>query len=202
MDIINNRLCLSSTIVQDVMSHCQSDSTLRVAYFYFDFNDGEKQRHENLIRSLITQLSTPSAKTPEALQALYSRNQDGQQQPSNDRLVATLQSILGDFPKTYIILDALDECTDREELLELIREISGWKMGKIHILATSRRERDIEEALEPLLTDQICIQSAQVNGDIQLHIRERLHNDPKLKKWPVKVKEEIEETLMDGACGM
>jgi len=183
------------------MSHCQADATFGVAYFYFDFNDREKQRHEGLVRSLITQLSTQSAKTPEALQALYSRNQNGQQQPSNDGLVATLQSILGDFPMTYIILDALDECTDRAELLELIREISGWKM-KIHILATSRKERDIEEALEPLLTGQICVQSEQINGDIQLHVRERLHNDPKLKKWPVKVKEEIEKALMDGACGM
>src|SRR5215471_2646841 len=113
MAIVNNCLRFSSTIIEDVKSHCLSDSTLGFAYFYFDFNDGEKQRHENLIRSLITQLSAKSAKVPEALQALYSLSEGGQHQPSKDGLVTTLQSILGDFPKTYIILDALDECADR-----------------------------------------------------------------------------------------
>src|SRR5579859_2732861 len=103
-------MCSSSTIVEDVMRHCQSDPALRLAYFYFDFNDREKQRHENFIRSLITQLSTQSARIPDALQTLYSHCQNGQQQPSIDRLVATLQTVLVDFPKTYVILDALDEC--------------------------------------------------------------------------------------------
>lgn len=143
-----------------------------------------------------------STKTPEALQALYSRNYDGQQQPRNAALAEVLQSILEDSPGTFIILDALDECTDREELLELIRKIRGWKVGKVHVLATSRKEKDIEEALEPLVTSKICIQSTQVNGDIQLLIREQLHNDPKLKKWPAKVQEEVEKTLMEWANGM
>jgi hypothetical protein len=86
--------------------------------------------------------------------------------------------------------------------LELIRKIREWKVGKVHVLATSRKEKDIEEALEPLVTSKIGIQSAEVDGDIQLLIREQLHNDPKLKKWPAKVQEEVEKTLMEGANGM
>jgi len=114
--------------------------------------------------------------------------------------VDTLKSILGLFPKTYIILDALDECTDREELLVLIEEINRW--GAVQILATSRKEKDIEEALHPLVTCQICIQDAQIDNDIKLYIRHRLQNDSKLKKWPLKVQREIEESLMAGANGM
>jgi hypothetical protein len=64
------------------------------------------------------------------------------------------------------------------------------------------REKDIEEALEPLITGQICIQSALVNADIHTHLRERLQNDLKLRKWPDKVQMEIETALMDGAHGM
>ncbi|KAI9868362.1 MAG: hypothetical protein M1813_005805 [Trichoglossum hirsutum] len=75
-------------------------------------------------------------------------------------------------------------------------------MGKMHILVTSRKEKDIEEALTPSLTDQICIEGAQVNSDIQLYIHEQLHNDSKLKKWPEKMREETEETLTGGANGM
>jgi hypothetical protein len=194
-------LCtFSSTIVEDVISHCLSNPELRVAYFYFDFNDKRKQNHENLIRSLITQLSIQNASPPKALEALYAINQNGHQQPSHQGLVETLKVILRLFPKTYIILDALDECTDREELLELIEEMNRW--GAVQILATSRKEKDIEEALHPLVTCQICIQDAQIDDDIKLYIRQRLQNDSKLKKWPLMVQREIEESLMDGANGM
>ncbi|KAH0559449.1 hypothetical protein GP486_004039 [Trichoglossum hirsutum] len=194
----------TSTIVEDIISHCLSNPTAGVVYFYFDFNDAKKQYQESLIRSLITQLSTQSAKLSGALQTLYSHCQDGQQQPCYDTLVETFQSMLGDFSEIYIILDALDECADREQLLMLIQKINEWKMEKVHILVTSRKEKDVRETLTPLLTDQISIEGAQVNSDIQLYIRERLHNDPKLKlkKWSEKVREEIEETLMSGAYGM
>jgi hypothetical protein len=73
----------------------------------------------------------------------------------------------------------------------------------LHILATSRREKDIEEWLEPLVNDQekICIQSALVNDDIRTYVHEKLQTDRKLK-WSAKVQEEIEKSLMDGAHGM
>ncbi len=72
----------------------------------------------------------------------------------------------------------------------------------LHILATSRREKDIEETLAPLTTSQTCIQSALVDADICIYIRERLQTDPKLRKWPKNVQMEIEKILMDGAHGM
>lgn len=97
-------------------------------------------------------------------------------------------------------MDALDECTDIEELLELIQEMNEWRT--VQILATSRKEKDIEDVLKSLATCQICIQDAQVDNDIQLYIHHRLLNDPKLKKWPPKVQKEIEASLKDGAHGM
>ena len=184
------------------MLHCQPDQTLAIIYFYFDFSDTKKQRYENLICSMIAQLSMQSTNTPEALNTIYSRCQEGQQQPTVADLVLALQHMLKDFHQIFIILDALDECTERERLLRLIKEIVDWKLEKLHILTTSRREKDIEEALKPLITGQICIQSALVDADIQIHIHERLQNDTKLRMWPEKVKIEIEAMLMDKAHGM
>src|SRR4051794_2299950 len=143
------------------MRHCQPASA--VAFFYFDFNNEEKQRHGNLVRSLIVQLSAQSTRTSNALNGLYSCHQDGQQAPTAEKLVETLQEMICNSHQTYIILDALDECTEREELLVLIKDMAEWNLGKLHILATSRREKDIEDALESLVTDQICIQTALVN---------------------------------------
>jgi hypothetical protein len=185
-----------------MISHCQASPAHALAYFYFDFNDIQKQNHGNLVRSLISQLCVQSAIITDSLDALYSQHKDGQQQPSIDDLTTTLRDMLRVSEKTFIIVDALDECTNRSELLEIIDTMVAWKIERLHILTTSRREMDIEETLVPIVTDQVCLQSAKVNADIKLHISERLQNDPKLKKWPSKVQMEIEETLMAGANGM
>ena len=192
----------SSTIIEDVLRHCQSDPTFVTAYFYFDFSDTLKQSSESLVRSLITQLSSQSPSCPEALKSLYSQNLNGQRQPTTDDLMVILKYIVGSFQHVYVIIDALDECRDREQLLPLIEEMVEWELGNLHILATSRQERDIEECVGPLVSAQINLHSVQVNADIHTHLRERLKNDFKLKKWPAKIHGQIEAALMDGAHGM
>lgn len=82
----------------------------------------------------------------------------------------------------YVILDALDECTDREELLPFIREVTASKLQDLHIMATSRWEKDIEDELSPVADHNINIQSAIVDEDIPDYIRDRLATDTKLKK--------------------
>jgi hypothetical protein len=192
----------SSTIIEDVQHHCQSRLSFAIAYFYFDFSDTEKQRSDNLIHSLVTQLSAHSSSCPDTLKALYSQNLSGQQQSNTEGLMVTLKHIIGSFKQVYVVLDALDECQDREQLLALVEEIVNWKIGKLHILATSRAEWDIVDCISPLVTAQINLCSTLVDADIQTHLRERLRNDSRLKRWPAKVHEQIEAVLMEGAHGM
>jgi len=151
---------------------------------------------------LIEQLAGQSAKACACLESLFSRCHDGKEQPTQDTLEVTLQLMLDEFRETFIIVDALDECQERGELLLLLNNLKFWGAGKLHVLATSRRERDIEEALASLVTSEVCLQSALVNVDIGTHISERLQNDAKLKKWPANVQEEIKHTLIEGAQGM
>ena len=192
----------SSTIIEDVLRHCQSDPTFVIAYFYFDFSDTLKQSSESLVRSLITQLSSQSSSCPEALKSLYSENLNGHRQPTTEDLMVILKYIVGSFQHVYVVIDALDECRDQEQLLPLIEEIVEWKLGNMHILVTSRHERDIEDCIGPLVSAQINLHSVQVNADIHTHLQERLKNDSKLKKWPAKVHGQIEAALMDGAHRM
>lgn len=192
----------SSTIIQDVISNHQSEPIKAVAYFYFDFNDSDKQRTEMLIRSLIVQFAAQCSHLPESLKSAHSRSQGGQKQPTIGDMTIILRHILKSFNTIYILLDALDECTDRQDLFEFIGSLMGWNIDNLHVLTTSRKENDIAVSLEPLLTCQLCIQSALVDADIRVHIVETLSNDPKLRKWPIDVQKEIEDALMRGAKGM
>ena len=194
-------LC-SSTIIHNVMLYCQPDPTLAVGFFYFDFNDSKKTEPENLIKSLIIQLSLQSRTSPTYLDTLYQNCNDGQQRPSSDSLMLTFREMVGDFREVFIIVDALDECEEREKLMEMVTTIVGWKLEHLHLLLTSRREKEIMDAFDPLVTCQISIQDEIVNADIQIHIRNKLQTDNKLSKWSTELQSEIESTLMDGAHGM
>lgn len=197
---------LSSTIIEDVFRHCHLKSTYAVVYFYFDFNDDEKQLHEKMIRSLISQLSAQSGNASKLLETLFSSCLHGERQPTRHSLLLTLRKMVEEFAETFIILDALDECVERKELLADIKEIAKWKLGKLHMLVTSRREIDIERSLGPLINDhdEVCIQDDLVNDDIRAYVRQRLETDEELARWRSRpeVQDEIETKLMEKANGM
>ena len=194
---------LCSAIIQNVIEQSQQlGPAAAVAYFYFDFNDPSKQQTDGMLRSLLTQLSAQSPSSMRHLEITYSALQNGQQQPTTAALTMLLNQMLIEFNDTFLVFDALDECTNRDELHELITEISSWNLKSLHILTTSRKEKDIEDCLESLVTCQICIQSAQVDADIKTLVLDRLSLDRRLNRWPTETKLEIEVALVAGANGM
>ena len=197
---------LSSTIVEDVINHCDLKPALAVLYFYFDFKDVKKQGQENMIRSLILQLYSQSKGTHQSLKALHSSCMNGERQPTPGMLLATLHQMMKSFGETFIILDALDECSERQELLKDIEEFYHWTDVNLHVLSTSRREKDIEDRIEHIAHSEgkICIDSMHVNDDIRAFVHEKLQTDVKLKRWgkEPKAQQEIENALMDKADGM
>ena len=76
----------------------------------------------------------------------------------------------------------------------------------MHILATSRKERDIEITLDPLINNdcKMPIQTAAVDQDIQAYVHEQLQTRLGLKKWQNKpeIAIEIETVLVQKAQGM
>lgn len=202
---------LSSTIVENVIHFSEQDqddnlhstSSSTVLQFYFDFNDIEKQGHEKMIRSLVWQLSVNNVAAPQPLRLLYAACLNGQRQPTTDSLLDTLRDLLQGYDRVFLVLDALDECTDRSELLSAVTKISAWQLG-IRILVTSRIETEIGEYLNRIGKEKIGIQSALVDSDIRAYVQERLSNDWKLRRWKnhSEIRNEIENTLTENAGGM
>jgi Cdc6-like AAA superfamily ATPase len=198
---------LSSAILKNVLQHCNNNPQKVVAYFYFDFNDMQKQKPELMLRSLICQLLQQCLKIPASLGTRFSsRGNEQPQQPSLHALVKIMRQIAQELPHVYIVLDALDECSERTKLMDIIETISTWKLQNLHVLVTSRRERDIQSSLAPLIDQKnsICLQSEVVDVDIHRYVQQRLSKDKRLSKWgkDLALSEEIEAALMKGAHGM
>ncbi|KAJ4321942.1 hypothetical protein N0V94_002654 [Neodidymelliopsis sp. IMI 364377] len=197
---------LSSTIIETLLQHCHDDINMVTVYFYFDFNDPQKQNPELLLHSLFYQLLQHSLIMPKGVDALFSSCGNGQRQPSMHALLEVMLQVIQQFTHVYIVLDALDECTQRSELMDVLATIAKWELQNLHLLMTSRRERDIESSLGDYLgeDDAICLQSDVVDKDIQQYVQQRLSSDKSLEKWKKdeSVREEIEATLMREAHGI
>ena len=131
-------LLLSSSII-DKLS--QENPPFGIAYFFFDGRDlqTDLQLHNGLIRSLISQFSHQRGGTPTELADLYKRCGD-HHQPSVHQLQNTLRDILDGFLRAYIIIDALDECTDREKTLIWVNTLlSDTDLGTSMVMTGNNR---------------------------------------------------------------
>ena len=190
---------LSATILDQ---QAKTPPNAVLAYFYFDFNDDNKRKVSACIRSLVMQLA---AQVPEGLQtvkSLYLNSENGQMQPREAAILPALDHMIQRTEHAYIILDTLDESDGHEELLDLIEGLAEKHKNRLHILATSRRERVLEERLKPIITAEIDITSAPVDEDIALFVDGRLQTDSRLSKWPIPIRNEIKDVISQKAHGM
>ena len=190
---------LCSTVIDHVAEFCSPDSRQRHAYFYFDFNDANKRTVTGMLRSILQQLSAVNL-CPE-LDRLYQQCGEGNHEPRLEALVETLVLALSSSDRTFLVLDALDECSERDQLLDVIARL--LTEPKVAVLTTSRNERNIAESLQVTVTNITCLgHDDGVADDISLHVQKCLQEDKRLKGWPQKIKQEIQEALIDGAHGM
>jgi hypothetical protein len=139
---------------------------------------------------------------PKVLVNLYTRCGNGHQVPTLDDLQSTLQKILNGFSSTFIILDALDECAEREKLLNWIQTFIVEKdinLG-LHLIVTSRPEQEIEDKLKSY--HHLDLVEESENHDLVAYLDYQLENHSDLQKWNSDMQEKIKLTLMKQADGM
>ena len=114
----------------------------------------------------------------------------------------TLQRILDGFSSTFIILDALDECSEREKLLTWIHTLileKDMNLG-LHLIVTSRLEQEIEAKFK--YYHYLDLVEESDNHDLMAYLDYQLQNDSDLQKWNSEIQEQIKLTLMKQADGM
>lgn len=191
---------LCSTLIEHVKLLCGGDSADRYAYFYFDFSDAQKQMVSSMLSSFIAQLSVPTL--PGEVDTLYKQCNSGQQQPCHGDFVKTLLSLFKESYRTYLIVDAMDECSERKQLLTTLRTIIQMASGQANILVTSREEQDISDGLDGLISESVSLECGGLDSDIECYVHKCVENDSDWRNDTFEVKEEIKEALVKGAHGM
>jgi ankyrin repeat protein len=110
---------LSSTIIENLIKH----DSRPVIFFYFDFNDQNKQYFENMVRSFLVQLYHRSPVAQSVIQSLHTSHADGSQQPSITRMESTLTAILEQLGGCKVVIDALDESKTRDRVVRWCKDM-------------------------------------------------------------------------------
>ena len=139
---------------------------------------------------------------PKVLVNLYTRCGNGHQEPTLGDLQNTLQTILDGFSSSFIILDALDECTERGRLLNWIQTfiLKEDKNVGLHLIVTSRPEQEIEDKFKSYHYLDLVQESE--NHDLVAYLDYQLQNDSDWQKWKSETQEQIKLKLMEQADGM
>lgn len=195
----------SSSIITNMILHCNVTSACCLAYFYFSFSDVRRQRVESLLRTLVHQLLLQRVTIPDGVKDIYKRFKHSN--PSNETWIDALKVLISQEGHTFIVLDALDECPshqgEQDLLLRTLQRFTPSQNQKFHLLVTSRKEPTIEAALQEIVTfPSLGIQNSDVDDDIRIHVQAQLASHPIMNTWPMPTQKEVEYVLTNKAAGM
>jgi hypothetical protein len=190
-----------STIISNIIQTFETDLTVTICYFYCDYKDVQKRTPRKVLETLISDICRHNSDALAYVDDISSKFRESKSTCTVQTLFSILKKCL-EFQQTFIIIDALDECDDRGELLHFLVGLS--KSGlRLKLLLASRNERDIQQELQSL--SQITLTSANSTHDIELFIHSRLNALIKSKKMKLrdeKLQLEIFQCLSSGADGM
>ncbi|KAK6860857.1 hypothetical protein PG995_004493 [Apiospora arundinis] len=192
---------LCSTAIQHAFRHRRSHPRIAIAFFFFTFNDKNKQDASSLLRALILQLSA-QLENHNNLSRLHGSYRYSS--PPDEALLGCLHQLVGAFQHVYVLVDALDESPrsqHREAMLQVIRDIRAWKESGLHLLVTSRDEVDIQDEMEATPEETIEMKNAEVDRDIADFVAQHLRGNRRLRKWQ-RHYDRIEKALTDRANGV
>ncbi|KAL7802862.1 ankyrin repeat-containing domain protein [Trichoderma afarasin] len=188
---------ITAMVVNHLLANFQTDPHVGVAYMYCNFQQQDDQTAEKLLMNLLKQLAQAQSSLPKVIKDLYDKHEKSRTRPSLDEITVTLHSMAAAYSRTFIVIDALDECQDlsRVRLLDEIFNLQA-KTGA-NIFATSRINDSIRRRFDRSATLEISADErdvlAYLDGQMSLR-RSDIINDG--------IREKIRAGVLKAAGGM
>jgi hypothetical protein len=105
-----------------------------------------------LLAAIVRQLVQARRSIPEPVSRMYQHHSRRGTRPSLEETFSALQSVIKDYSSVYLVVDALDECLDkdgtRSRFLAKIRALQREATTDLRLMVTSRFIPEIEEKFE------------------------------------------------------
>lgn len=195
----------SSSIIEKLSGIQMRHSSLCLAYFYCDGNFPEKQNPQYIFGSIVRQLlitmppeSDPTLVTD--LKRLHYRHAQTSytRRPPLDVILGILERVSACYETISVVIDGVDECEDRHELLTTIQSLR--KKNKFKLLVASRPESDILNAFQDFPSQEMV--PMEILQDIETHLNNRIYQRDGFKRLSDNFKTEVKTRLLKDNQGM
>ena len=191
---------LTAITIDHLTTWFQNDPGIGIAYLYCNFRRQEKQKANDLLASLLKQLSQERPALPDTLKDLYNRHNDKQTRPSSEEISNALDIVAAMYSRIFIIVDALDECQvsdgSRTKFLSGIFTLQA-KSGA-NLFATSRDISEIKEKFEGCLSREILAS----DKDVRRYLDDHMLPERAFLKKNLGLQDEIKTKIVEATKGM
>ena len=194
---------LTATIIEEILTRTRQKGSA-LAYFFCDYRDPATHDPCSILASLVGQLAAQDEDCYAVAQATFDKDNpsDGTAvSPSIETLHECLHSMIIMLEDAYIVVDALDECANRQQVMEVLHSLNDFENDCIKTLFTGREELDIQRALHDYKQLSIGANSLDIRLYVDSEITMRSKNGTLRIRDPA-LQEEIRERLVQKADGM
>jgi hypothetical protein len=193
-------------VIDEVQSGLDSKSNEEgFAFFYCNRNESERREPLSVLRAFVRQLSTTSSEKhsiQKRLKDYYSDRRIKASQITMEDCKDLLLELVNIYPRTTLIIDALDECEKhkRLEMIEALDDILAQASNPVKIFISSRPDGDIKERLKDRAN--IEIDATENQDDVSRFVNAEIVKHRRWKNMPPKLQAQIVETIQDQSQGM
>jgi hypothetical protein len=184
-----------SIVVNHLQRHYK-DSDIAVMCIYCNYKEQSVQTVSNLVSSLLKQLFQDKNAPSDAMKFFCKYHQDRDTHPTLNEFLEALGSEIEMYSKVFIVVDALDECTEdygtRANLLSALRTLPGT----VNLMFTSRDLLSISRQFQG--TKRLNIRAH--GEDLRKYVRGRIASLP--RRHLIGLQEVIEDKVVKVAGGM
>ncbi|OBT49911.1 hypothetical protein VE04_09679, partial [Pseudogymnoascus sp. 24MN13] len=189
-----------SAIAVDHLYKTTHNDNIGVAYVFCNYKVQSEQNTLSLLSAILKQLVQAQPSAPVAANALYELHHARGTMATVDEISNTLKVTLKSFSTVYIVVDALDECSDEHKTpLRLLERL--WDLqndGDIRLMVTSRFIPEIQEEFKSAPKLEVRASPKDVAEFVKGQIP-RLH---RCVQRDDELKREVEEKIVEAVDGM
>lgn len=189
-----------SAIAVDHLYKTTHNNNIGVAYVFCNYKVQSEQNTLSLLSAILKQLVQAQPSAPEAANALYELHHARGTMATVDEISNTLKVTLKSFSTVYIVVDALDECSDEHKtplrLLERLRDLQSD--GDIRLMVTSRFIPDIQEEFK--LSPKLEVRASP--EDVAEFVKGQIPRLHRCVQRDDELKREVEEHIVEAVDGM
>jgi hypothetical protein len=191
---------LASIVIEELSTSFQNDKSVGIAYIFCNFQRQHEQKVEELLASLLKQLTQTRPSLPDTVKSLYDRHQDKRTRPSLNEISRVLQSVVTMYSRVFVVIDALDECQVSHNCQKtFLSELFSLQVNcGTNLFATSRFIPGITENFQGCLLIEI---RASVH-DVRRYVDGRMSSLPSFVRRSPDLQEAVKTEIVKAVDGM